>query len=157
MKVVATKKTDPKTAKRLQREIIKISQKFFTYKEWSHVASQLSNIEVLVELPNYYAYYYTCITPEGMALYGTSSGGTYHALIVRNNGRCTVVHEGSRTSYPGLLINIVHNNSEFFNSENKWKLEIYKTSKPSLAPIAGFLLGKFGNSAPKTPERKLNQ
>ena len=147
MKVIATKKTDIDTAKLLQSEMLRLALGFFSPENYGYVCAQRLR-GLPIELPVRYARYHILGAPEGTALYGTTSGGTYHSLTVRKDGLCTVVHEGARTSYPGLLMDISLKNPKFFDSENGWGLEIYETSEPNRAPVAGFLRGKFGSNAP---------
>lgn len=101
---------------------------------------------------------YQCVVSEdgSCVLSGRSTSGTYHELKIMHDS-VTVVHDGNRGSFPGLLSDMILKNKEFFQSENGWKITEYSTSVPSWAPCAGWLLGKFGSTAPATAEEAWEQ
>ena len=146
MRTVATKKTDTRTAGRLQREMLALAESFIPAEDMDATVRTLV-VGGRVRLPDRRTHYEVKTGKGLVTLDGYSTGGTYHSLTVHNNGQCTVVHDGARTSYPGMLMDISRNNSEFFDSES-WTLSIYVTSEPGWAPVAGFLSGEFGSNAP---------
>lgn len=96
---------------------------------------------------HYTSYGLMFISPTDWSIGGNSSGGGFHEMKVVDN-TITVTHDGSRGSFPGLLMEIVYDNRQFFQSENGWKLETYITSEPTWAPVVGFLFGQFGKTGP---------